>query len=58
VYCRLLPNNDTVFTDSLVFLHSEKTQIEVGTLISAAIRGGCILQENVVDAPEDTQYLF
>jgi len=58
VYYRLLPNNDTLFTDSLVFLHSEKTQTEVGTLINTAIRGGFILQENVVDAPEDTQYLF
>jgi len=58
VYCRLLPINDTIFTDSLVFLHSEKTRFEIGTLINAAIRGGCILQENLVDAPEDTQYLF
>jgi len=41
-----------------VLLHNEKTQIEIGTLTNAAIKGGCILQENVVDAPEGTQYLF
>jgi hypothetical protein len=54
----LHPINGTVFTYSLVLLHSEKTQIEIGTLTNAAIRDGCIPQENMVDAPEDKQYLF
>jgi len=57
VYNCLLPINDTVFTNSLVFLYSEKIQIEIGTLTNAAVKGGCILQEKVV-APEDIQYLF
>jgi hypothetical protein len=55
---RLLPINGTVFTYSLVLLHSEKTQTEIGTLTHAAIRDCCIPQENMVDAPEDMQYLF